>query len=154
MFKSPTCTIRDVKTAERMARIANISLEELGKEIFSASVGSKSVEELLFTDYKEFHIAGHDLAVAQVTCVDSAIMLERQEEFLKLMRKTAAKNKLSMIILMLTDVLLEGTQILYVGDDETIQQAFNETPRDNLVFLPRVMSRKKQVIPMLSALWG
>lgn len=154
MFKSPTCTIRDVKTAERMARIANISLEELGKEIFSASVGSKSVEELLFTDYKEFHIAGHDLAVAQVTCVDSAAMLERQEEFLKLMRKTAAKNKLSMIILMLTDVLLEGTQILYVGDDETIQQAFNETPRDNLVFLPRVMSRKKQVIPMLSALWG
>jgi manganese-dependent inorganic pyrophosphatase len=81
-------------------------------------------------------------------------MLERREEFLKLMRKTAAKNKLSMIILMLTDVLLEGTQILYVGDDETIQQAFNETPRDNLVFLPRVMSRKKQVIPMLSALWG
>jgi manganese-dependent inorganic pyrophosphatase len=41
-----------------------------------------------------------------------------------------------------------------VGDDETIQQAFNETPKDNLVFLPRVMSRKKQVIPMLSALWG
>ena len=154
MFKSPTCTVRDVKTAERMARIANISLEELGKEIFSASVGSKSVEELLFTDYKEFHIAGHDLAVAQVTCVDSAIMLERQDEFLKLMRKTATKNKLSMIILMLTDVLLEGTQILYVGDDDTIQQAFNETPKDNLVFLPHVMSRKKQVIPMLSALWG
>ena len=154
MFKSPTCTIRDVKTAERMARIANISLEELGKEIFSASVGSKSAEELLFTDYKEFHIAGHDLAVAQVTCVDSAAMLERRDEFLKLMRKTASKNKLSMVILMLTDVLLEGTQILYVGDDETIQQAFSETPRDNHVFLPHVMSRKKQVIPMLSALWG
>ena len=154
MFKSPTCTVRDVKTAERMARIANISLEELGKEIFSASVGSKSVEELLFTDYKEFHIAGHDLAVAQVTCVDSSSMLERRDEFLKLMSKAATKNKLSMVILMLTDVLLEGTQILYVGDDDTIQQAFNETPKDNLVFLPHVMSRKKQVIPMLSALWG
>jgi len=55
---------------------------------------------------------------------------------------------------MLTDVLLEGTQILYVGDDETIRQAFNVTPKDNTAFLPKVMSRKKQVIPMLSALWG
>ena len=154
MFKSPTCTQRDIKTAERMARIANISLDELGKAIFSASVGGKTSEELLFTDYKEFHIAGHDLAVAQVTCVDSAAMLSRREEFLDLMRRTAKEKNLSMVILMLTDVLLEGSQILYVGDDETIRQAFNEIPRDNHVFLSRVMSRKKQIIPMLSALWG
>ena len=58
------------------------------------------------------------------------------------------------MILMLTDVLLEGTQIIYVGDDETIRQAFSVTPRENTLFLPKVMSRKKQVIPMLSALWG
>ena len=154
MFKSPTCTVRDIKTAERMARIADISLEELGKAIFSASTEGKTVEELLFTDYKEFHIAGHDLAVAQITCVDSANMLERKDEFLKKMRKAARENKLSMVILMLTDVLLEGTQILYIGDDEIIQQAFNVAPRENTAFLPRVMSRKKQVIPMLSALWG
>ena len=59
-----------------------------------------------------------------------------------------------MIILMLTDVLREGTQIIYLGDDDIIQQAFNITPKDNTLFLPHVMSRKKQVIPMLSALWG
>ena len=55
---------------------------------------------------------------------------------------------------MLTDVLLEGTQILYVGDDDTIRQAFSVIPKDNTVFLPKVMSRKKQIIPMLSVLWG
>ena len=71
-----------------------------------------------------------------------------------LMRRAARDNELSMVILMLTDVLLEGSQLLYIGDDETIHQAFNVTPRDNTVFLPRVMSRKKQIIPMLSALWG
>ncbi len=154
MFKSPTCTARDVRMAERMARIANISLDELGKAIFSASTGNKTEEEMLFTDYKEFHIAGHDLAVAQITCVDSPAMLARKDAFLKLMRKAAREKKFSMVILMLTDVLLEGTQIIYVGDDETIQQAFNVTPRDNTAFLPHVMSRKKQIIPMLSALWG
>jgi manganese-dependent inorganic pyrophosphatase len=59
-----------------------------------------------------------------------------------------------MVILMLTDVLLEGTQIIYLGDDEVIRQGFNVQPKDNTVFLPGIMSRKKQVIPMLSALWG
>ena len=64
------------------------------------------------------------------------------------------EKKLSMVLLMLTDVLLEGTQLVYVGDDEIISQAFNAAPKDNVVFLPRVMSRKKQIIPSLSALWG
>jgi len=154
MFKSPTCTDRDVRTAERMARIAKVSLEALGREIFSASAGNRSAEDLLFSDYKEFHIAGHDLAVAQVTCVDSPNMLRRKEEFLELMRKTAKEKNFSMVVLMLTDVLLEGTQLIYIGGDDIIQQAFNVQPRDNTVFLPKVMSRKKQVIPMLSALWG
>ena len=154
MFKSPTCTERDIRTAERMARIANVSLEELGKEIFSASVDGKSAEELLMSDYKEFHIAGHDLAVGQVTCVDSPSMLLRKEEFLDVMRKIAREKEFSMVILMLTDVLLEGTQLIYVGNDETIQQAFNVQPRENEIFLPKIMSRKKQIIPMLSALWG
>ncbi len=154
MFKSPTCTPKDIRTAERMARIANVSLEELGKSIFSASVDGKSVEELLRADYKEFHIAGHNLAVSQITCVDSPRMLERKEEFLTLMRILAKEKGYSMMILMLTDVLLEGTQIIYLGDEDTIHQAFSVQPRDNTVFLPGVMSRKKQVIPMLSALWG
>ena len=154
MFKSPTCTDRDIRTAERMARIAGISLEELGKEIFSVSGDHRSAEDLLFSDYKEFHIAGHNLAVAQVTCVDSPAMLDRKDEFLALMKKTAQEKGFSMMLLMLTDVLLEGTQIIYLGDDEVISQAFNVTPKDNMVFLPKIMSRKKQVIPMLSALWG
>jgi manganese-dependent inorganic pyrophosphatase len=154
MFKSPTCTERDRRIAERLARIANISLEELGRDVFSASLENKTAQELLFTDYKEFHIAGHDLAVGQITCVDSDSMLARKDEFLALMRHTAAERGFDLVVLMLTDVLLEGTRLLYVGDDEIIRQAFQVQPRDQVAFLPRIMSRKKQVIPMLSALWG
>ena len=154
MFKSPTCTDRDIKAAQRMARIANTSLEALGKLIFSTSISQKPAAELLNRDYKEFHIAGHALAVAQITCMDSPIILERKEELLELMKQMRQEKKLSMIILMVTDVLLEGSHILYIGNDETIQQAFSVTPRENTAFLPHVMSRKKQIIPMLSALWG
>ncbi len=154
MFKSPTCTEKDIRTAQRMARIANISLEELGRDIFSTSMESKSARDLLFADYKEFHIAGHNLAVGQITCVDSPKMLQRKQEFLSIMGATAREKGFSMMLLMLTDVLLEGTQLIYFGDDDTIRQAFSVTPKENTVFLPKIMSRKKQVIPMLSALWG
>ena len=157
MFKSPTCTERDVRTAERMARIANISLDELGKEIFSVSMEHWSVEDLLFSDYKEFHIAGHDLAVSQVTCVDSEQILDRKNELLEKMHTSMQEKGFSTMILMLTDVLKEGTQILYLGDgdiDDTIRQAFSVEPKDGVAFLPGIMSRKKQIIPMLSALWG
>ncbi|MGM9668369.1 MAG: DHHA2 domain-containing protein, partial [Faecousia sp.] len=153
MFKSPTCTSRDVQVAERLARIANLSLEDLGRKIFSSSVEGKNADELLHNDYKEFHIAGHNLAVSQITCMDSPRMLERKDEFLSAMDKIY-RNDFSIVILMLTDVLKEGTQLIYLGDDDAIRQAFGVKPRDNTVFLPRVMSRKKQIIPMLSALWG
>jgi manganese-dependent inorganic pyrophosphatase len=155
MFKSPTCTQRDVDTANRMARIANISLEDLGHMIFAASGSdSRSAEELLTTDFKEFHIAGHDLGVAQVTCVDSTHMMSRRKEFLDAMADMKSSKHYDMMLLMLTDVLQEGTQLLYLGDEQTIQQAFNCKTMDHSVFLPHVMSRKKQVIPALSALWG
>ena len=155
MFKSPTCTQRDIDIANRMARIANISLDELGKAIFSATCGDdKSVETMLKTDYKEFHIAGHDLAVSQITCMDSDRLLERKEEFLQAMRTIRKKKDFNTVVLMITDVLLDGTQLLYVGDEETICQAFNIKNDGNCAFLPKIMSRKKQVIPTLSALWG
>ena len=114
----------------------------------------KSAKELLYTDYKEFHIAGHDLAVAQITCVDSESMLGRKEELLTEMKAIAKKKGVSVIILMLTDALMEGTHILYIGDDDVISQAFGVAPKENEVFLPKIMSRKKQIIPSLSALWG
>ena len=70
------------------------------------------------------------------------------------MQEMKSMKHYDMILLMLTDVLQEGTRLLYLGDDQTIEQAFNCKPTDHSVFLPKVMSRKKQVIPALSALWG
>lgn len=155
MFKSPTCTQRDIDVANRMARIANVSLDELGQAIFSATCGEdRSVEAMLHTDYKEFHIAGHDLAVSQITCVDSERLLARKDEFLRAMGDIQKKGNFNTVVLMLTDVLLEGTQLLFVGDEDTIRQAFNIKGEENSAFLPKILSRKKQVIPMLSALWG
>ena len=155
MFKSPTCTKRDVAMAERLARMANVSLEELGRDLFSAAdAESKPAGELLMSDFKQFHIAEQNLGVGQITCMDSAKMLERRDEFLDVMEKMQRENGYDMVIAMFTDVLLEGTRLLFVGSEDVIRNAFAVEPKDHTVFLPGVMSRKKQVIPMLTALWG
>ena len=155
MFKSPTCTKRDIAMAERLARMARVSLDELGRELFAAgAVDGKSAEELLRSDFKEFHIAEQNLGVGQVTCINSEHLMERKDDLLKAMRRMRQEHGYDMVILMLTDVLQEGTQLLYIGSDEVIRNAFAAEPKDNSVFLPGVMSRKKQVIPMLTTLWG
>ena len=155
IFKSPTATPRDRVIAERLARVAGLDLDELGRFIFTSSQGDdKTCRELMYNDFKEFHIAGHFLGVSQITCMDSVTMLDRKDEFLAEMKKATAEKGYDIMLLMLTDVLLEGTQIIFLGSADDIAQAFGVEPGDSTFFLPGVMSRKKQVIPMLSAMWG
>ena len=133
-----------------------LDLEALGRQIFSASVSSdKSVEELLNTDFKEFHIAGHDLGIGQITCLDTDAVLARLPELLPAMEKMKAQRHYDLQLLMLTDVLREGTELIFLGDEDVIRMAFDaQDINDHHVFLPHVVSRKKQIVPALALLWG
>lgn len=156
LFKSPTCTPKDRRIAERLARIAGIDLDTLGREMYSVGKSTdKPAAELLGTDFKEFHISGHSLGVGQVSCLDTESIMVRLKEFTDAMEEMKKQRGYDMVMLMLTDVLREGTELLFIGETETIAQAFGVSDvADNHVFLPGVMSRKKQIIPALSALWG
>ena len=155
MFKSPTTTPRDRRMAERLARIANIDLEALGKDVFSASSVDKPADALLMTDFKEFHLADHRLGISQITTMDSAYMLTRKAEFLGAMEKLQKDRNYDMVLLMITDVLREGTELVYLGDEEIIRQAFGISETEpHSVFLKGVVSRKKQMVPALALLWG
>ena len=155
VFQSPTCTERDKVMAERMARIAGVSLQELGQDIFSVSMSpEQSAEELLHHDYKVYEIADHSLAVAQITGINSGALLARKQELLLTMEAERQAKGMDLELLMLTDVLRRGTELLAVGDTEEIGQALGARFIDNQAFLPGVMSRKKQIIPALSVMWG
>ena len=154
MFKSPTCTPHDKVIAERMARIAEVTLEEVGNTVFAGADLGKPVDELIFTDFKEFLIADHKLGIGQVTCLNSDELLSRQDEMLAAMKARKEDRGYDYILIMLTDVLKEGTELLYIGDDQTITNAYGHPAANNAVFLPHVMSRKKQIVPRLSELWG
>ena len=113
------------------------------------------MDELLATDFKEFHIAGHDLGIGQITCLDIERMLSRLPELLPAMETMKQKRGYDMQLLMLTDVLREGTELIFLGDEEIIRMAFGVGEiHDHHVFLPGVVSRKKQIVPALSLLWG
>ncbi len=154
-FKSPTATPRDRVMAERMAAIAGVSLDELGRDIFTPSgTQGSDARKMLLSDFKHFQIEGHRLGIGQINCIDSAELLKRRDEFLAVMEQVKTERGFDLVLLMLTDVLLEGTMLLSVGDLDTVEEAFNSKIKDNTVFLPGVLSRKKQIVPALSVLWG
>ena len=158
MFKSPTCTPRDRILAERLARHARIDLDELGKTMFSRGASpEKSALELIRLDQKEFHLGSHSLAISQITTVDSDQFMARKEDILAELQKQKSEKKYDLILLMVTNVLKEGTELLFAGDPDIIRNAFSaeaEDVHDSHVFLPKVLSRKKQIVPALSQLWG
>ena len=155
MFKSPTTTPRDRRMAERLARIAGLDLDKLGQEVFSAGSSEKSAETLIGTDLKEFNLGDHYLIISQITTMDSAALTARKEELLGEMEKIRTNRKADMVLLMITDVLREGTELLFIGDGEIIRNALElRETADSQVFIPGLVSRKKQLVPALTQLWG
>ena len=155
MFKSPTTTARDRRMAERLAKIAGLDLEKLGQEVFSASSQDKAPDVLLKTDLKEFNLGDHFIIISQITTLDSGSVLTRKTELLAEMDKLQKERKADMVLLMVTDVLREGTELLFLGDGEVIRQALDlRKVQENHVFIPGLVSRKKQMVPALTQLWG
>ena len=150
MFKSPTCTETDRIIAERMAHIANISLDAIGGKIFTTSSMDKPLEETLFTDFKDFSVSEKKIGIGQITTLNSDDFICQKEEILKTMGQKKADGAYDLIMVMITDVLKSGSTLFFLGDEEIIQNAYGVEPADNEVFLPGVMSRKKQIVPKLT----
>lgn len=158
LFKSPTCTRRDRQMAERLARIADLDIDELGRDMFSvaAAWGEKQPQELLFHDFKEFLLNRTRIGVGQISCLNSDELVGKDEAMLNLMEETRVKNGYDFVMMMQTDILREGSRFLWVGPNKSvIERAFGPaTAGASQTFLPGVMSRKKQVIPAISAIVG
>ena len=94
------------------------------------------------------------MGISQTVTMDADKLIERKEEFLKQMEKEKKNKEYDLFIYVITDMLKEGSYILFVGDDDIISQAFSCHPKEKQAFLPGVISRKKQIVPSLSLLWG
>ena len=153
IFKSPTCTPADRKAAEELAKIAGIAdLEALGMELFTAKSAVKGVEPraLICRDFKDFNMSGAKVGVGQLELVDLAIIEDRIPELVEELGRMKAEGRHTAMLL-LTDIMKEGSRLLMASDDPAkIAAAFGVELADNM-WLPGVMSRKKQVVPALEA---
>ena len=153
LFRSPTCTPQDQYICKKLAEIADINIEEFAKEMFKAgtSLKGKTVEQIFNSDFKPFTIEDTKVGIAQVNTMDIEGFMPLKEEMLNYMDQKAKEAGLDMVMLLLTDILNEGSEILVTGNKpEIVEKAFNVTLKDKGAFLPGVLSRKKQVVPPIT----
>lgn len=154
LFRSPTCTEVDKEICHKLAKIANIDdLDEFAKEMFKAgtSLQGKTVEEIFNQDYKPFSIGDYKIGVAQVNTMDIEGFMPLKAEMLEYMSSKAKKEGFNEMLLLLTDIIKEGSQLLVAGNiPDVVEGTFNVKLEADTAFLPGVLSRKKQVIPPLT----
>ncbi len=153
IFKSATTTEKDVKAAEELAEIAEVEdIRSLGIEIKSklSAIDKLTAREIIKRDFKDFDMSGNRVGIGQIELVDLNIIKDRKEEIIRDMEKLKREGGYHSVFLMLTDIINEGTELLVVTDDPAIvKKAFGKNLDGNSIWLKKVMSRKKQVVPPL-----
>ncbi len=153
IFKSPTCTKVDTKAVKELAKIAGIEdYKKLAMDMFivkSATEGA-SARSLNTRDYKAFDMNGKKVGVNQLEMIDISALDERVEEIMVDMQAMKEEEGLHTMLVLLTDIMKEGSQLLCISDEpQKIEAAFGVKLQNNQVWLDGVLSRKKQVIPFV-----
>ena len=153
IFKSPTTTPADTKAAKGLAKIAKIDdLVAFGREMFVIKSNvDDTPENLLFRDFKNKDINGKSFGIGQLELMGLDTIESKKSALLEEMKKAKEEKEFHTVILMLTDLIDKGTELLVVSNDEAmIEKAFNTKIENNIsVFLEGVLSRKKQISPPL-----
>ncbi len=153
IFKSPTCTKVDTKAVKELAEICGVEdYKTLAMEMFIAKsqVEGASARNLNTRDYKEFDMHGTKVGVGQLEMVDISVLDSRIDELFADMQLMKEEGGLHTIMMLLTDIMKEGSRILVLSDDNSkVEAAFKTKLENNQAWLEGVLSRKKQVIPFL-----
>ena len=157
MFRSPTCTPTDERIARMLAGIAGIEIESHASAMFNAgsNLGGKTPDEIFHIDCKRFKAEATSLAVAQVTSVSTNELARLKNRMLPYLQSLQPNSGLDMLFLMLTNIINESTELLFVGHNarEIVQSAFGVECEANSATLPGVVSRKKQLMgPLITAI--
>jgi manganese-dependent inorganic pyrophosphatase len=153
IFNSPTTTERDREAAGYLEEMLGLDAREFGMEMFEASsdVSDLSAEEIIGRDQKEYALGDAGaMSISQIETVGAGL-LERKSEMLDALERLRQRNGYLFAALMVTDIVEGGTDLLCVGDCDPVERVFDKQASDNVITLPGVMSRKKQVAPKLLA---
>lgn len=152
LFKSPTCTKKDIEVANKLAKIAMVDLNSYGLEMLKAGtdLSSYSANDLINIDSKEFTANNTKIQIAQVNTVDYDDVLKNKADIEFAMNSFIEKNNIDLFILAITDILNNNSKVLVLGKRiDIVEKGFNIILDNNIGFLPGVVSRKKQIVPVI-----
>ena len=153
LFKSPTCTDEDVAAAKELAEIAGVDAEVYGLEMLKAgaNLSDKTSAELISIDSKEFPMGNYKVEVAQVNAIDANEVLSNQEDLEKAIHAVIDAKNLDLFLLAVTDILNSNSKVLAVGKEAAaVEEAYNVKLENGTALLEGVVSRKKQIVPVLT----
>ncbi|ALS22733.1 MULTISPECIES: manganese-dependent inorganic pyrophosphatase [Paenibacillus] len=157
LFKSPTCTEEDVAAARELAEIAGVNAESYGLEMLKAGadLSDKTISQLISLDSKEFQMGGSKVEIAQVNAVDTNDVLSRQAELEAALSQIISEKGLDLFLFVVTDILNNDSIALALGNKaNAVEQAYNVKLVDNKAVLKGVVSRKSQIVPVLTDIFN
>ena len=152
LFKSPTCTPTDKDIAKQLADIAGVDPENYGRQLLVAgsALGDMTAKELLAADRKHFTIGTYRIVISQINTGDYRGMYDQLNSVLKEMEAYCQNHGFDLALLMVTDIILGGTELIVSGSArELAEHAFDLDPDAISKFIPNCFSRKKQIVPPL-----
>lgn len=152
LLKSPTCTTKDIEMANKLEKIAEVDKEVYGLEMLKAGtkLDGYTEEELLNLDSKKFEKDNVKYMIAQVNTVSIEDVLKRQEKIEEAMKKVIEENSLDLCLLAITDIVNSNSEAVVIGKrTDIIEKTY--TIENNRAFMPGVVSRKKQIIPLIES---
>ena len=151
LFRSPTCTPRDEDAGRALAALAGIDIESYAKDMFRAgsNLKGKTPDEILHQDYKKFIFGENVFGVGQISSMDADELEDIAAALEPQLKEECGRGGTQMVFFMLTDILTESTLLLSYGEGsgKLVEEAFGVEVKDGAAVLPRVVSRKKQLIP-------
>ena len=153
-FRSPTTTPHDRAVAEKLAADLGVNIADYAAEMFAAKsdVSAFADDALLRMDSKEYELNGKQLRVSVLETTAPQVLLDRKDALMAAMPAVAAADGADQVLLFIVDILREQATLLVPNDyvKQIAERSFGVTVTGDSVVLPGVMSRKKQIIPVLA----
>lgn len=148
LFKSPTTTQADKNAVDELLKIVDIDLLQYAMDMFKAgtSLEGYSLEEILFQDFKKFNLVYKNVGISQVFTLDINQIMDRKEEFVKLIDHMTEDKDYFMIIMAVTDIVNEGSYMFYTSNKERLVKSIFDDAYQG-IYVDKCVSRKKQIVP-------
>lgn len=153
LFKSPTCTKEDIEIAEKLEKIAEVNKEEYGLEMLKCGtdISDLSASEIINLDRKTMMLKDLKASIAQVNTASIEDTLKRKEEYEEKMKEEIEANNLDLFIFVITDIINSNSLVISLGEKaELVEKAYGVSLSENTALLKGVVSRKKQIVPILT----